>query len=61
MKSKELEKALKLDWSPWLKRPFHAFVMSVFTGSGSKKAFKKVGLPGWELISFLFDDGEWYW
>lgn len=61
MKSKELEQALKFKWEPWLKRPFHAFVMSVFVGSNSKKAFKKVGLKNWELVSFLFDDGEWYW
>lgn len=46
-------------WEPWLKRPFFGFILSTFYGGNTKKAFKKIGLPGWEC-NFLFSDGQWY-
>lgn len=61
LKNKQVQKALKFDWRPWLKRDFFAFIISTFKDGNSKQAFKKVGLPGWEYISFMFDDGQWYW
>lgn len=61
MKNKPFAKALEFDWEPWLKRDFFAFMLSTFRGEGSRRAFKKIGLPGWELISFMFNNGEWYW
>jgi phosphoenolpyruvate synthase/pyruvate phosphate dikinase len=61
MKNKTVAKALKFDWEPWLKRDFFAFIMSIFNGGTSKAAFRKIGLPGWEMISFMFNGGEWYW
>ncbi len=61
MESKQINRALKFDWEPWLKRDFFAFMISTFQDGGSKRAFKKIGLPGWEVVSFMFDNGEWYW
>lgn len=61
-KEKEvLNKALKYEWEPWLKRNFYAFMMSLLTGTCSRKAFAKIGLSGWELKSFIFTEGLWYW
>ncbi len=56
-----LKKALKYEWEPWLKRNFYAFMMSLLTETCSKKAFVKIGLSGWELKSFIFTEGHWYW
>jgi phosphohistidine swiveling domain-containing protein len=56
-----LDSALKYKWELWLKRNFYAFMMSLLTGSASKQAFKKIGLNGWELKSFVFTEGHWYW
>jgi phosphohistidine swiveling domain-containing protein len=58
---KILEKVLKYKWELWLKRNFYAFMMSLLAGSSSKKAFKKIGLSGWELKAFVFTEGHWYW
>ncbi|MFA6514472.1 MAG: hypothetical protein WCT50_04280, partial [Patescibacteria group bacterium] len=61
MDKKIIEKVLKYKWEPWLRRPFYAFIMSLFHGSSSKKTFKKIGLSGWEMDSFIFTDSTWYW
>lgn len=54
------KKILKYHWEPWLRRPFFGFIMSTFESGNTKKAFKKIGLNGWEYESFLFNNGEWY-
>ena len=61
MESKQIKRALEFDWEPWLKRDFFAFMISTFQDGSSKRAFRKIGLPGWEIVSFMFDNGEWYW
>ena len=50
MESKQINRALKFDWEPWLKRDFFAFMISTFQDGGAKRAFKKIGLPGWEVV-----------
>jgi phosphohistidine swiveling domain-containing protein len=56
-----LKQVLKYKWELWLKRNFYAFMMSLLAGSASKEAFTKIGLKGWELKSFVFTEGHWYW
>jgi phosphohistidine swiveling domain-containing protein len=58
---KIIDKVLQYKWDSWLRRPFYAFMMSLFKGSSSKQSFKKIGLNGWELDSFVFTDSTWYW
>ena len=58
---KILARALKYQWEPWLKRNFFAFMMSILGGACSKKNFKKIRLNGWELKSYIFTEGYWYW
>jgi len=55
------QKILKFSWEPWLERPFFAFMMSTFKGGGnSKKSFKRLGLPGWEYLAYIFSNSRWY-
>ena len=61
MKNNVTKKILQYQWEPWLKRPFYAFMMSLFKGSSSKKAFKEIGLSGWEMTAFVFTESTWYW
>lgn len=61
MDKKIINKVLSYKWEPWLKRNLHAFVLSLFEGSGAKETFKKIGLPGWELEVIIFTEGYWYW
>lgn len=58
--NKEIEKVLKYDWEPWLKRPFFAFILSTFEGGTSKVAFSKIGFKDWEF-EYIFSNGEWFW
>jgi phosphohistidine swiveling domain-containing protein len=51
---------LKDKWTEWMKRPFYAFMMSTFWAGNSKKSFSDIGLPGWELDSFIFNESAWY-
>lgn len=50
---------LNYGWHPWLKRPFYGFIMSTYRNGNTAKAFKKIGLPGWEY-DFLINDEQWY-
>ncbi|MBI5530293.1 MAG: hypothetical protein HY918_02220 [Candidatus Doudnabacteria bacterium] len=60
MTSEQIKKATSsYRWEPWLKRPFFGFIMSTFKDGNTKKAFNKIGLPGWQC-DFLFSNGEWF-
>jgi len=58
--SEDIKKILKLDWEKWLERPFYAFMISLFRGGSSTAAFKRIGLPDWPGLDFIFADGRWY-
>lgn len=51
---------LAYDWERWLERPYHAFALSLFEDSSSKKSFEKLGLKGIDSRPQLFQEGFWY-
>jgi len=61
MTPEEVKKKVLKDftWEPWVERPMRAFIASNFKGGNSKKAFKKIGLSGWEYV-YIFNNGRWY-
>lgn len=57
----QVKKALSANWKPWLKRPFYAFMVSLFSGGHSVKMFSRIGLPAWRLKYIASVGGEWYY
>ena len=62
MISKQIKKkALEYGpWEPWLKRPFFAFLVSLFSEGQTKGWFNQIGVPGLEYPCSVFVKGVWY-
>ena len=62
MKSENIKKRVLSygPWEPWLKRPFFAFLVSLFSEGQTKAWFNKIGVNGLEYPCSVFYNGEWY-
>ncbi|MES2014223.1 MAG: PEP-utilizing enzyme [Patescibacteria group bacterium] len=60
MNDQEIKDAIqKLHWERWLKRPVHAFMLSLFNESITRECMLKTGVNT-EYFATVFQEGVWY-